>query len=203
MIETADLVAQRYGVSREAQDLFALESQRRTAAAQAAGLFDDEIAPMTVMKNIFDPSGATIGQEQVTLAADEGNRPSTTLEGLAKLKPVREGQFVTAGNASQFSDGAALCVLMSAPKRKDAIWRRSGIFRGFAARAATGGNGHWPGVRRAAPAGAFWADVADIDLWELNEAFASQAIYCRDRLGLTAESSTSTAAPFRSAIPSA
>ena len=114
MIETADLVATGYKISREAQDLFALESQKRTAAAQAAGLLDDEIVPMTVTKNVLDKKGQVAGQEEVTLTKDEGNRPTTTLEGLAKLKPVREGQFVTAGNASQLSDGAALSVLMSA-----------------------------------------------------------------------------------------
>ncbi len=188
MIETADLVAQRYGVSREAQDLFALESQRRTAAAQAAGLFDDEIVPMTVMKNIFDPSGAIIGQEQVTLAADEGNRPSTTLEGLAKLKPVREGQFVTAGNASQLSDGAALCVLMSGAEAQRRNLAPLGAFRGYA---SAGCEPEEMGIGPvfAAPRllERFGLDVADIDLWELNEAFASQAIYCRDRLGLPAE----------------
>ena len=132
MIETADLVAARYGVSREAQDLFALESQKRTAAAQAAKLFDDEIVAMTVTKAILDDKGQAAGEEQVTLGRDEGNRPTTTLEGLAKLKPVRESQFVTAGNASQLSDGASLCVLMSAAEAERRNLSPLGAFRGFA-----------------------------------------------------------------------
>jgi acetyl-CoA C-acetyltransferase len=188
MIETADLVAARYGISREAQDVFALESQRRTAAAQAAGLFDDEILPMTVLKNVLDESGAVVGQQQTTLAKDEGNRPSTTLEGLTKLKPVREGQFVTAGNASQLSDGAALCVLMSGAE----AWKRNlsplGAFRGYATAGCEPeemGIGPVFAVPRLLER--FDLTVDDIDLWELNEAFASQAIYCRDRLGLPPE----------------
>ncbi len=188
MIETADLVAARYGVSREAQDVFALESQKRTAAAQAAGVFDAEIVPMTVTKTVLDDKGQPAGQEEVTLARDEGNRPTTTLDGLAKLKPVREGQFVTAGNASQLSDGAALCVLMSASEAERRNLRPLGAFRGFASAGCEPeemGIGPVFAVPRLLQRHGLAVD--DIDLWELNEAFASQAIYCRDTLGLPPE----------------
>lgn len=185
MIETADLVAARYGVSREAQDVFALESQQRTAVAQAAGLFDAEIVAMRVTKNRLDDKGKVIGQEQVTLDRDEGNRPTTTLDGLARLKPVRDGQFVTAGNASQLSDGASLCVLMSAAEAARRNLVPLGAFRGFASA------GCEPDEMGIGPVFAVprllqrhGLAVADIDLWELNEAFASQAIYCRDSLNL-------------------
>jgi acetyl-CoA C-acetyltransferase len=187
MIETADLVAARYRVTREAQDAFALESQKRTAAAQAAGLFDDEIVPMTVIKTVLD-EGKAAGEEEVTLAKDEGNRPSTTLEGLAKLKPVREGQFVTAGNASQLSDGAALCVLMSAAEAGRRNLTPLGGFRGFAAAGCEPeemGIGPVFAVPRLLKRHGLRVD--DIGLWELNEAFASQAIHCRDALGLPTE----------------
>jgi acetyl-CoA C-acetyltransferase len=188
MIETADLVATRYGISREAQDLFALESQKRTAAAQAAGLLDDEIVPMTVTKNVLDEKGQVAGQEEVTLTKDEGNRPTTTLEGLAKLKPVREGQFVTAGNASQLSDGAALSVLMSAAEAQRRNLSPLGAFRGFASAGCEPeemGIGPIFAVPRLLTR--FGLTVDDVDLWELNEAFASQAIYCRNALGLPSE----------------
>ena len=188
MIETADLVATRYGISREAQDLFALESQKRTAAAQAAGLLDDEIVPMTVTKNVLDKKGQVAGQEEVTLTKDEGNRPTTTLEGLAKLKPVREGQFVTAGNASQLSDGAALSVLMSAAEAQRRNLSPLGAFRGFASAGCEPeemGIGPVFAVPRLLTR--FGLTVDDVDLWELNEAFASQAIYCRNALGLPSD----------------
>jgi acetyl-CoA C-acetyltransferase len=188
MIETADLVATRYGISRQAQDLFALESQKRTAAAQAAGLLDDEIVPMTVTKNVLDEKGQVAGQEEVTLTKDEGNRPTTTLEGLAKLKPVREGQFVTAGNASQLSDGAALSVLMSAAEAQRRNLSPLGAFRGFASAGCEPeemGIGPIFAVPRLLTR--FGLTVDDVDLWELNEAFASQAIYCRNALGLPSE----------------
>ena len=114
MIETADIVAARYGISRQAQDEYSLESQRRTAAAQQAGRLAAEIVPMTVTKEVVDKATKAVSQEEVTLTSDECNRPETTLEGLAKLKPVRgEDQFITAGNASQLSDGASACVMMS------------------------------------------------------------------------------------------
>ena len=170
------------------QDIFALESQKRTAAAQAAGRFDEEIVAMTVSKNIFDDSGAVVGQQEVVLAKDEGNRPSTTLEALTKLKPVREGQFVTAGNASQLSDGAALCVLMSGDEASRRDVSPLGAFRGYATAGCEPeemGIGPVFAVPRLLER--FGLTVDDIDLWELNEAFASQAIYCRDRLGLPPE----------------
>ncbi len=188
MIETADLVAARYGVSRAAQDAFALESQKRTAAAQEARLFDDEIIPMTVMKAITDDAGQISRMEETSLAKDEGNRPTTTLEGLAKLKPVREGQYVTAGNASQLSDGAALCAIMSGAEARRRGLAPLGAFRGYASA------GCEPEEMGVGPVFAvprllerFGLKIDDIDLWELNEAFASQAIHCRDRLGLPPE----------------
>ncbi len=188
MIETADLVAARYGVSRAAQDAFALESQKRTAAAQEARLFDDEIIPMTVMKAITDDAGQISRMEETSLAKDEGNRPTTTLEGLAKLKAVREGQYVTAGNASQLSDGAALCAIMSGAEARRRGLAPLGAFRGYASA------GCEPEEMGVGPVFAvprllerFGLKIDDIDLWELNEAFASQAIHCRDRLGLPPE----------------
>lgn len=188
MIETGDTVARRYGVSREAQDEFSFESQRRTAEGQANGRFDAEIAPITVVKNVVEKSGEVVGREEVTLVRDEGNRPETTLEGLAKLKPVREGGFVTAGNASQLSDGASVCVLMDA----DDAARRGvpilGLYRGMQV------VGCEPDEMGIGPVLAVpklleraGLRVEDIDLWELNEAFASQAVYCRDRLGVPAD----------------
>jgi len=184
MIETADIVAERYGISRAAQDEFALSSQQRTAAAQAAGRFDDEIVPMTVRKAM--PDGAA--SEEITLTRDEGNRPDTTLDGLAGLKTVREGQYVTAGNASQLSDGAAVVVMMSADEARIRRLTPLGTFRGLAAA------GCEPDEMGIGPVFAvprllqrFGLTVADIDLWELNEAFASQAIHCRDRLDIPAD----------------
>src|ERR1700736_1511430 len=132
MIETADIVAERYGVSREAQDEYSLESQRRTAAAQQAGKFADEIAPLTTMKKVVDKNTRAESHEPVTLKSDEGNRPDTTLEGLAALAPVRAGGFVSAGNASQLSDGASACVLMSATLAQKRGIAPLGTFRGFA-----------------------------------------------------------------------
>jgi acetyl-CoA C-acetyltransferase len=185
MIETADNVAQRYGVSREAQDAFALESQRRTAAAQQARLFDDEIAPFTGPSQITDKASGETRIETVTLTRDEGNRPDTTAEGLAKLKPVREGQFITAGNASQLSDGASACVVMSEAEAARRGLKPLGIFRGLASA------GCEPDEMGIGPVFAVprllkrhGLSVDDIDLWELNEAFASQSVYCRDRLGI-------------------
>ena len=185
MIDTGDTVARRYGVSRAAQDEYAVESQRRTAEAQASGRFDAEIALIATTKNVLDKAGAVIGQEEVTFAQDEGNRPGTTLEALAKLKPVREGGFVTAGNASQLSDGASVCVLMDA----DEAARRGipilGLYRGMQV------VGCEPDEMGIGPVFAVppllrrhGLRVEDIDLWELNEAFASQVLYCRDRLGI-------------------
>jgi acetyl-CoA C-acetyltransferase len=186
MIETADIVASRYGISRQAQDDYALESQRRTAAAQQAGRFDQEIVPLPSVKSLRDKEGNEVGREEVTLRQDEGNRPDTTMEGLAKLKPVRgEDQFITAGNASQLSDGASACVVMSdkeAAKRGATVM---GVFRGLAVAGCEPdemGIGPVYAIPRLLERHGLTVD--DIDLWELNEAFASQVLYCRDRLGL-------------------
>jgi acetyl-CoA C-acetyltransferase len=188
MIETADIVAERYRVSRQAQDEYSLESQRRTAAAQQAGRFVDEIVPLPTTKKVVDKETKAERRELVTLKSDEGNRPDTTLEGLAALSPVRDGGFITAGNASQLSDGASVCVVMNATLAEKRGLTPLGTFRGFA---VAGCEPDEMGI------GPVWAvpkllsrhglDIADIDLWELNEAFASQVLYCRDRLGIPQE----------------
>ncbi|MDQ1080725.1 acetyl-CoA C-acyltransferase [Pseudoroseomonas cervicalis] len=188
MIETADLVAERYKISREAQDEFALLSQQRTAAAQQAGLFDNEIAPMEVTYAVTDKATGEVTKQKKIFDRDEGNRPDTTLEGLAKLKPVHEGKFITAGNASQLSDGASACVVMSAEEAARRGLKPLGIFRGFASAACEPeemGIGPVFAVPRLLKRQGL--TVADIDLWELNEAFASQSIYCRDQLGIPQE----------------
>jgi acetyl-CoA C-acetyltransferase len=189
MIETADIVARRYGVSREAQDAYALESQRRTAAAQREGRLDQEIVPMTTVKLVADKETGRTWEETVTLRKDEGNRPETTLEGLAKLKPVRgEDQFITAGNASQLSDGAAACVLMSDKEAARRGLQPLGIFRGLAVAGCEPdemGIGPVFAVPRLLQRTGLTMD--DIGLWEFNEAFASQVLYCRDRLGIPHE----------------
>ncbi|WP_170754366.1 acetyl-CoA C-acyltransferase [Ruegeria lacuscaerulensis] len=184
MIETADVVAKRYGISREAQDELALESQKRTAAAQAAGKLDDEIVPITVTQAFKDKETGEVTRKDVTFAMDDCNRPDTTLEGLSSLAPVRgDGQFITAGNASQLSDGAAALVLLD----RDVAAREGveplGAFKGFVVA------GCEPDEMGIGPVFAVprllerhGLKVSDIDLWELNEAFASQALYCRDRL---------------------
>jgi len=186
MIETADNVAKRYNVSRQAQDEYALESQRRTAAAQQGGRFNDEIIPITTIKAVEDKETKAISQEQVTLRQDEGNRPDTTIEGLAKLKPVRgEAHFITAGNASQLSDGASVSVLMSDAEAARRGLTPMGVFRGFTVAGCEPdemGIGPVFAVPRLLKRHGLTVD--DIDLWELNEAFASQVLYCRDRLGI-------------------
>jgi acetyl-CoA C-acetyltransferase len=188
MIETADIVAARYGVSREAQDAYALESQRRTAAGQQAGRFADEIAPLPSIRKVVDRDTKAESLEPVTLKSDEGNRPDTTLEGLTALKPVREGGFITAGNASQLSDGAAACVVMEAKLAEKRGLTPLGTFRGLAVA------GCEPDEMGIGPVFAVpkllkqqGLSMDDIDLWELNEAFASQVLYCRDRLGIPCE----------------
>lgn len=189
MIETADIVARRYGVSREAQDEYALESQRRTAAAQEAGRFDDEIVPLPTTKTVKDKETGTVREEAVTLERDECNRPDTTLDGLAKLEPVRgEGNFITAGNASQLSDGASACVVMDAKLAERRGIEPLGTFRGLAIHGCEPdemGIGPVFAVPRLLERNGLTVD--DIDLWELNEAFASQVLYCRDRLGIPPE----------------
>jgi acetyl-CoA C-acetyltransferase len=185
MIDTADLVAERYGISRDAQDAFALESQRRTSAAQQARRFDDEILPITAIRSVADKDRGAARQEEVTLAKDEGNRPDTSAEGLAKLKPVRDGRWITAGNASQLSDGASASVLMSAEEAARRGLTPLGIFRGLAVAGCEPeemGIGPVLAVPRLLQRNGLSVD--DIDLWELNEAFASQSIYCQDKLGI-------------------
>jgi len=189
MIETADIVAARYGISREAQDEYALESQRRTAAGQQAGRFDQEIVPLPSVMAITDKMTGEVRHEPTTLRQDEGNRPETTLEGLAKLKPVRgEGQFITAGNASQLSDGASACVVMSDKEAARRGLEPMAVFRGLAVAGCDPdemGIGPVFAVPRLLERHGLTVD--DIDLWELNEAFASQVLYCRDKLGIPAD----------------
>ncbi len=186
MIQTADNVAKRYGVSRDVQDAYALESQRRTAAAQQARRFDDEIVPLTAEKNIIDKEGKIAGTEMFTLTRDEGNRPETNAEGLAKLKPVAGPEnFVTAGNASQLSDGSSACVVMSDKEAQKRGLTPLGIYRGFEVA------GCEPDEMGIGPIYAVpkllkkhGLKVEDIGLWELNEAFAVQVVYCMEKLGI-------------------
>ena len=195
MIETAEIVARRYGVSRQAQDAFALLSQQRAAAAQAAGRFDAEIVPLATTKTVVDRETKETRPETVTLAQDEGVRADTTLEGLAKLPPVfadgeviKAGEHVTAGNASQFSDGAAALVLMEAKLAERRGLTPLGAYRGMAV-AGVAPEEMGIGPIRAVPKLLARAGLraADIDLWELNEAFAAQALPCRDRLEIDPE----------------
>ena len=185
MIDTADIVARRYGISREAQDEYAVESQRRTAAAVEAGRLDAEIVPITTTRNIVDKAGQIVGQEEVTLTRDEGNRPGTTIEDLARLKPIRDNGFVTAGNASQLSDGASVCVVMDADEASRRGLPILGLYRGFeAVGCAPDEMGIGPVLAVPKLLDRLGLGIDDIDLWELNEAFASQVLYCRDRLSL-------------------
>jgi acetyl-CoA C-acetyltransferase len=186
MIQTADNVAKRYGVSREVQDEYALESQRRTAAAQQARKFDDEIVPLTAEKYLLDREGKIAGTEVFTLTKDEGNRPETNVEGLAKLKPVAgPDNFITAGNASQLSDGSSACVVMSDKEAQKRGLTPLGIYRGFEVA------GCHPDEMGIGPVFAVPKllkkhnlKIEDIGIWELNEAFAVQVVYCRDKLGI-------------------
>jgi len=189
MIATADTVARRYGIRREVQDAYALESQRRTAAAQAAGRFDAEIAPLKSLKQLTDKQGQVVGEEEVLLTKDEGNRPETTLEGLAGLKPINgEDAFITAGNSSQLSDGASVCVVMSADSAARRGLRPLGRFKGFTV-AGCEPDEMGVGPVHAVPKllARHGLGVDDIDLWELNEAFAVQVVHCRDVLGIDPE----------------
>ena len=188
MIDTAENVARRYGISREAQDAYGVESQRRVAAAREAGRFDAEIAPISVRMAVVDKETKAVSHREVTLSHDEGPRPETTAEGLAGLKPVREGGFITAGNASQLSDGASACVMMEAKEAERRGLSPLGIFRGFNVA------GCEPDEMCIGPVFAVprllerhGLTVDDIGLWELNEAFAVQVLYCRDRLGIDPE----------------
>jgi len=188
MIDTAEVVASRYGISREAQDEYALQSQQRTAASQEAGKFDDEIVPMTSNMGVMDKETKEISFHDVTLDKDEGNRPTTTLDGLAGLKPVRENGFITAGNASQLSDGSSAAVVMEASLAEKRGLEPLGIYRGTAVAGCEPdemGIGPVFAVPRLLQRTGLTMD--DIDLWELNEAFAVQALYCRDTLGIPNE----------------
>jgi acetyl-CoA C-acetyltransferase len=195
MLETAETVAARYGVSRAAQDAYALQSQQRTAAAQAAGRFDDEIVPLSSVMKVQDRETGAISDVAVTLEKDEGNRPSTTLEGLSSLAPVHkdgltiaEGGFITAGNASQLSDGASAAVVMEAKEAERRGLQPLGRYIGMAVAGCEPdemGIGPVFAVPKLLERNGLKMD--DIGLWELNEAFAVQVLYCRDRLGVPDE----------------
>ena len=195
MLETAEIVAERYGVSRESQDEFAFQSQQRTAAAQQAGKFDDEIVALTSTMLVQDKETKEISQREVTLEKDEGNRPSTTMDGLSALQPVfndglvvGEGRHITAGNASQLSDGASAAVIMEAREAERRGLQPLGIYRGMVAAGCSPdemGIGPIYAVPKLLQKHNLKMD--DIDLWELNEAFAVQALYCRDKLGIPNE----------------
>ena len=188
MIDTAEVVAQRYGISREVQDEYALQSQRRTAAGQEAGRFDAEIVPLPSTKGVMNKETGDISFEDVVLEQDEGNRPTTTLEGLGGLKPVRDDGYITAGNASQLSDGASAAVVMEAGVAEKRGLEPLGIYRGTAVAGCEPdemGIGPVFAVPRLLERTGLGMD--DIDLWELNEAFAVQVVYCRDKLRIPNE----------------
>ncbi|RZI70897.1 MAG: acetyl-CoA C-acyltransferase, partial [Variovorax sp.] len=185
MLQTAEFVAKKYGISREAQDRYSLMSQQRTAAAQAAGRFDAEIVPFTTTMGVVDKLSKEVSLREVTLDRDEGNRPETTLEGLMSLKPVIEGGVVTAGNASQLSDGASACVLMERSLAERRGLAPLGIYRGMSvAGCAPEEMGIGPIYAIPKLLKQHGLKVDDIGLWELNEAFACQVLYCRDHLGI-------------------
>lgn len=188
MIDTAEVVASRYRISREQQDAYALQSQQRTAAAQAAGRFADEIVAVKATKSVVNRETGETTRETVTLSADEGSRPDTSLEGLAHLKPVRERGNITAGNASQLSDGAAACILMESSIAEKRGLQPLGRYIGMAV-AGTKPDEMGIGPVFAVPKllQRFGLAMDDIGLWELNEAFAVQVLYCRDRLGIPNE----------------
>ena len=188
MIDTAEVVANRYSISRDAQDEYAVQSQQRTAAGQEAGRFDDEIVPLQSSMGIMDKETKEISFLDVKLDKDEGNRPTTTLEGLSGLKPVREDGVITAGNASQLSDGASAAVLMEASVASSRGLEPLGIYRGTAVAGCEPdemGIGPVFAVPKLLQRNGLSMD--DIDLWELNEAFAVQVVYCRDKLGIPNE----------------
>ncbi|MFQ3199048.1 MAG: acetyl-CoA C-acetyltransferase, partial [Paraglaciecola sp.] len=188
MLQTAEIVAQRYGISRDMQDEYAYQSQMRTAAAQAAGKFDDEIVPFTTTKVLIDKETREESFHEFTLSKDEGNRPETTFESLQNLKPVIDGGCITAGNASQLSDGASACVIMSSTLAEQQNLRPLGAYRGIAV------SGCEPDEMGIGPIFAVpkllkqhGLTINDIGLWELNEAFAVQVLYCREKLGIPDE----------------
>jgi acetyl-CoA C-acetyltransferase len=188
MLETAEYVARKYGISREDQDRYSLISQQRTAAAQVAGKFNDEIVPITTTMAVLNKTTKDVTYQELTLAKDEGNRPDTTYEGLAQLKPVIEGGCITAGNASQLSDGASACVLMDARTAQARGLQPLGRYMGMAVA------GNEPQEMGIGPMYAIpkllkqhGLKIGDIGLWELNEAFAVQCLYCREKLGIDPE----------------
>jgi acetyl-CoA acetyltransferase family protein len=188
MLQTAEFVAKKYGITREAQDRYSLVSQQRTAAAQALGCFDKEIVAFTTTMAVIDKNTKETSYKEVTLTRDEGNRPETTLEGLALLKPVIEGGVVTAGNASQLSDGASACVLMESRLAERRGLVPLGIYRGMTvAGCAPEEMGIGPVYAIPKLLKQHGLKINDIGLWELNEAFACQALYCRDQLGIDPE----------------
>ena len=188
MLQTAETVAKRYNIPRERQDQYGARSQQRAAAAQAAGKFNDEIVPITVTAGIADKASGRLLTQEVTVSADEGIRADTTYEGVAKIKPAIPGGVIAAGNASQFSDGASACVVMDAKLAEKRNLKPLGIFRGFAVA------GCEPDEMGIGPVFAIprllertGVKLQDVGLWELNEAFAVQVIYCRDKLGIPDE----------------
>jgi acetyl-CoA C-acetyltransferase len=195
MLETAEIVAERYDVTREAQDEYSLQSQMRTAAGQEGGLFDDEIVPLKATKAVFDKETKETTYEEVTVTRDECNRPSTTLESLAGLSPVwkdgrwvKEGKYITAGNSSQLSDGASACLLMERKIAEQKGVEPLGIYRGLAVAGCKSdemGIGPVFAIPKLLKRNGLKMD--DIDLWELNEAFASQVLYCQRELGIPNE----------------
>jgi len=179
------VVAKRYDISREAQDEYSLQSQQRTAAAQAAGKFDDEIVPVTANKMLFNKETKEVSYEEVTLTKDEGNRPSTNIEGLSGLKAVRENGSITGGNASQLSDGAAAVVVMDRTLAEERNLEPLGLYRGISVAGCEPDEmGIGPVFAIPKLLSAHGLTVDDIGLWELNEAFAVQVIHCRDVLGI-------------------
>ena len=188
MLKTAEFVASKYRISREAQDRYALESQRRTSLAQEQGRFRAEIVPFETTMAVADKITGAVSYRKVVLDRDEGNRPDTTLEGLASLKPVNEGGSVTAGNSSQLSDAASACVLMDSLLAERRGLQALGIYRGMTvAGCAPEEMGIGPVYAIPKLLKQHGLKVDDIGLWELNEAFACQALYCRDHLGIDPE----------------
>jgi acetyl-CoA C-acetyltransferase len=188
MLQTAETVAKRYNISKQAQDEYGVRSQLRAAAAQAAGKFKDEIAPMTTTMGVVDKNTGAIGTREVTISSDEGIRADTTLEGVSKIRSAMPGGVITAGNASQFSDGSSACVVMDHKLAQTRGLKPLGLFRGFAVAGCEPdemGIGPVFAVPRLLKRAGL--KVSDIDLWELNEAFACQVIYCRDKLGIPDE----------------
>ena len=185
MLQTAEVVAARYGISRDRQDDYGLRSQIRTAAAQARGVFNDEIIPVTAVQKLVDRATGAVSEREVTLTRDEGNRPDTTRSGLAGLKPAVDGGVITAGNASQFSDGASACVLM-----EESVAARRGLrpLGRYVAMAVAGSEPDEMGIGPVFAVPKLLAKtgltIDDVGLWELNEAFAVQVLYCQDRLGI-------------------